>query len=246
MTFLADADPTGFLGTVWKLINEYPDVVIVTLFILCGVGLPVPEEPILLMAGAMAEEAASGETSGMGIQLLRFSSVSAVGILLGDLACFHLGRVLGPGILRWRWIGRIATRRRRVRAEQFFKKYGAWAIFLARFFAGVRLVMYFSAGVSRRVSYWRFLFMDFLGVLVSVPISVYVGYVVYHELKQADFLKGASERLGVFHVVLLAAIVVGIAVWLLVVRKGRASDRRDREREARQRGATAEPPGPAP
>jgi membrane protein DedA with SNARE-associated domain len=222
---LADAAATGLLATLWEFVQDYPDPVIVGLFILCGVGLPMPEEPILLMAGAVAVELTNGGTApGHEVQLLRMTAVCAVGILLGDLACFHLGRKTGRRILRFQVVRKIATRSRRVRAERFFQRYGAWSIFIARFFAGVRLVMYFSAGTSHRISYLRFLFMDFLGVLVSVPLSVYIGFVVYREL--SDW-KAAEKKLGSFHLILMAAVVVGIAVWIVLARKKRAADRRE-------------------
>jgi len=220
---LAEAAASGLLATLWEFVQDYPDPVIVGLFILCGVGLPMPEEPILLMAGAVAVELSGGGTApGHEIQLLRLTAVCAVGILLGDLACFYLGRKIGRRILRFQVVRKIATRSRRVRAERFFQRYGAWSIFIARFFAGVRLVMYFSAGTSHRISYMRFLFMDFLGVLVSVPISVYIGFVVYREL--SDW-KAAEKKLGHFHLILIAAAVVGLGVWFILAKKKSAADR---------------------
>jgi membrane protein DedA with SNARE-associated domain len=195
------------------------------LLVLCGVGLPVPEEPILLMAGAVAVELTAGGTAPEHhVQLVRMTAVCALGILVGDLLCFHLGRKVGRRILHFSIVRRIATRSRRVRAERFFQRYGQWSIFIARFFAGVRLVMYFSAGTSHRVSYLRFLFMDFLGVLVSVPISVWFGFLAYREL--SDW-QAAKAKLGSFHAVLMAAIAVGIVVWIVLARKKRAADRRE-------------------
>ena len=169
MILLGDGAEGGVLAAIWEFVQDYPDPVVFTLLLLCGVGLPVPEEPILLMAGAVAFELSSGQPSGMEVQLTRMTAVCALGILLGDVLCFHLGRTVGRGIFKIRFVKRIATRPRRVRAERFFQRYGPWSIFIARFFAGVRLVMYFSAGMSHRVSYLRFMLMDFLGVLVSVP-----------------------------------------------------------------------------
>ena len=222
---LADVAASGLLATLWEFVKDYPDPVIFGLFVLCGVGLPMPEEPILLMAGAVAVELTGGGTGpDHHVQLVRMTLVCAVGILAGDLACFHLGRKVGRRILRFDIVRKIATRSRRVRAERFFQRYGAWSIFIARFFAGVRLVMYFSAGTSHRISYMRFLFMDFLGVLVSVPLSVWIGFVVYREL--SDW-QAAKAKLGVFHGILMAAIVVGLVVWFVLARKKRAADRHE-------------------
>ncbi len=204
MIFLAD-EPTGLLAHLWDFVQDYPDPVLFGLLVLCGVGLPLPEEPILLMAGAVAVELSSGgKVEGFDVQLLRVAADCAAGILIGDLLTFRMGRVLGKRVLRIPFVRRIATRTRRVRAERFFQRYGPWAIFIARFFAGVRLVMYFSAGASRRISYWRFLMMDFLGTLVSVPISVWIGFVAYREL--SDW-RAAKTKLGHFHMILMAAAV---------------------------------------
>jgi membrane protein DedA with SNARE-associated domain len=219
------AESAGFVQSIWEFVQAYPDVVLIGIFILCGIGLPIPEEPVLLMAGAVAEVLAQGENIGMGPQLLRMTIVCTIGILLGDLLCFQMGRILGQDILKWRLVARIATRPRRVRAERFFQKYGAWSIFIARFFAGVRLVMYFSAGMSRKVGHLKFLFMDFLGCMVSVPISVYIGYIVYHELK--DWTR-AKEKLGPFHLVIMSAIVIGLVVWWLIHRYRKRVERERR------------------
>jgi membrane protein DedA with SNARE-associated domain len=214
----------GVLAPLWEFVQDYPDPVVLGLLVLCGVGLPVPEEPILLMAGAVAVELSSGGQSGFQVQLVRMTLDCAVGILIGDMLCFHLGRKLGRGILRVRFVKLIATKGRRVRAERFFARYGPWSIFIARFFAGVRLVMFFGAGMSRRVSYLRFLLMDFLGVMVTVPLSIYIGFKVYHEL--SDWQK-ARAKLGPFHLMLMIAMAVGVVVWFILAKKKRVADREE-------------------
>lgn len=207
---------------LWELVHDYPDPFLLGLLVLCGVGLPIPEEPILLVAGYLAFDLSSRGQSGFEVQLLRMTLDCAVGILIGDLLCFHLGRKIGRGIFRFRFVKHIATRGRRVRAERFFQKYGAWSILIARFFAGVRLVMYFGAGMSHRISYARFLLMDGLGVLISVPISVWLGFVLVRELHD---MKAAREKLGPFHLILMSAIVVGVVVWIVIARVKRRADR---------------------
>jgi membrane protein DedA with SNARE-associated domain len=224
-----DGSEPGLILAIWEFVKDYPDPVVFALLALCGVGLPIPEEPILLMAGAVAYEMELEQKLGMGVQLTRMTAVCAVGILLGDIACFHLGRTVGRGIFKIKLVQRIATRPRRVRAERFFQRYGTWSIFIARFFAGVRLVMYFSAGMSHRVGYLRFLLMDFLGVLVSVPISIWVGYFVWGQLRDWE---AARAKLGTFHMILVSGIAVGLLVWFILAKKKRAADRAD-ERKPR-------------
>jgi membrane protein DedA with SNARE-associated domain len=221
-------ESAGIVDALWAFVQEYPDPVAFGLLLLCGIGLPMPEEPILLMVGAVVVKLTSGgHAGGIGIQLLRMTSVCAAGILAGDVLCFHLGRKVGREIFRFRIVRAIATRPRRIRAERFFHRYGPWAIFMARFFAGVRIVMFFGAGMSHRVSYLRFVLMDFLGVLVSVPISIWIGFVVVRELSDLKDWESAGEKLGHFHLLLVAAAVAGIAVWFVLARKRRAADREE-------------------
>ncbi len=217
------AESAGVIATLWEFVQDYPDPVVIGLLVLCGIGLPLPEEPVLLMAGAVVVELTSGGHEPE-VQLLRMTLDCAVGILIGDLATFYLGRTVGTGIFRIRLVRLIATRPRRVRAERFFRRYGAWAIFLARFFAGVRLVMYFGAGMSRRVSYLKFVFMDFLGVVVAVPVSVWLGFIAYRDLRDWNM---ARHKLGAFHVILFGAIAVGLLAWFLLSRKKRALDKQE-------------------
>jgi membrane protein DedA with SNARE-associated domain len=212
----------GFLAEFWETVEYFPDPFIIGILILCGAGLPLPEEPILLFAGSRAVDIAEGHS--IGAALTRMTLACAFGILLGDLLCFYLGRRLGRGVFKFKFVRSIATRSRRVRAERFFQRYGAWSIFIARFFAGVRLVIYFSAGMSRRISYLRFLLMDFLGVLVSVPISVYIGFVVYREVKDWDL---AKSRMGTFSHFLIAGISAGLIIWFILARKKKAADREE-------------------
>ncbi len=227
------AESAGLVASLWEFVQDYPDPVLFGLLVLCGVGLPIPEEPILLMAGIVVWKLSSGEEPE--IQLLRMTAVCAFGILAGDLACFHAGKTIGRGIFRFKLVQAIATRPRRVRAERFFQRYGPWAIFIARFFAGVRLVMYFSAGMSRRVSYLRFLFMDFLGVLVSVPLSIWIGFLAWRELQNWE---AAKAKLGTFHAFLVGGMAAGLVVWIILARKNRAAEK------AARRRALGIPPGP--
>ena len=48
-------------------------------------------------------------------------------------------------------------------------------LFVARFLPGLRTAVFVTAGISRKVSYLRFILMDGLAALISVPVWVYLG-----------------------------------------------------------------------
>jgi len=76
--------------------------------------------------------------------------------------------------LRIRWVSRILHPERFARLRQRFEEHGNKATFVCRFFAGIRIPGYFIAG-TMGMRYSRFLLLDTLGVLISVPASIYLG-----------------------------------------------------------------------
>lgn len=181
----------------------------------CGFGVPIPED-ITLVAG--------GIISGLGYTNVHIMFlVSLAGVLLGDGTMFMLGRVFGGRILKVRFVARLLTAERYAIVQAQFEKYGNWVLFVARFMPGLRSPIFMTAGITRRVSFWRFLVMDGFAALISVPIWVYLGY---YGANNRDWLMDQVKRgqHGVF--VLLGVLLVGIVV--LYVLRRRANTRRAR------------------
>jgi membrane protein DedA with SNARE-associated domain len=74
-------------------------------------------------------------------------------------------------------------------------RHGHLAIFYARFLAGVRALVYLTAG-STGVSPRRFMIYDALGALISVPIAVSLGYFFGGQIDLAIGYLGGVERLA--------------------------------------------------
>lgn len=134
--------------------------------ILCGLGLPIPEE-FTLLAGGLAV--------GWGHADFWLTSAACVlGILAGDSVIFALGRYLGRPFLAWKPMRWLLPARRQVRVQRLFAKHGSKAVFFARFFVGVRIGVYAYAG-QHGMRWSRFLFLDLLGALISAPTSIWIG-----------------------------------------------------------------------
>ena len=67
-----------------------------------------------------------------------------------------------------------------------FDRYGNRVLFVARFLPGLRAPIYMVAGITHRISYVRFVLLDFAAAIISVPIWVYLGYHGAHNL---DWIK---------------------------------------------------------
>ncbi len=135
--------------------------------ILCGVGLPVPEEITFITAGYVVSQT--------GADLNLMILVSLVGLMVGDSLIYFFGSHFGVAILS-RWPFRILfSEKTLIKSRSFFDKYGSRAVFLAGFFAGIRATTYFMTG-SMKFSYWKFLFWDFIRAVLTCPISIWAGY----------------------------------------------------------------------
>lgn len=135
--------------------------------LLCGMGLPVPEDIILVVAGFLA-----GQNSW---PILPPIIVTYIGIMLGDSFIFTVGRNVGHKILRSKLAQKILSPERLEKSREAFHKYGIWVNFFGRFLPGVRTAIFFTGG-TLKYPFYKFFLMDGLAALISAPLFVWLGY----------------------------------------------------------------------
>ena len=135
---------------------------------ICGAGLPLPEDITLVAGGVIAGLGYANVHAMFGLAMF--------GVLLGDAGIFLLGHHYGSRILQWRFVARVLTPSRYAMVQEKFARYGNRMLFFARFLPGMRTTIYLTAGTTHRVSFLRFLLIDTLAALISVPFWVYLGY----------------------------------------------------------------------
>lgn len=133
----------------------------------CGLGLPIPEDIVLVTAGLLCEDA--------GHSWIQTSIVMWVGVMAGDSLIFLLGRHFGMRVLASRWGTRIFSPARQAKTKALFERYGSMVLFVARFLPGVRAPTFCSAG-AMHVPYAKFLLFDGGAALLSVPVFVALGH----------------------------------------------------------------------
>jgi len=174
-------------------------MIALTLF-LGGLGLPVPENPVLLGGGyAIFKEVVQPGTS---------LCLWYLAILLGDVLLFAAAYWFfsrpGIGGLMRRYVGseRIS------RYEAAFSCWGGWMLFLSRFTFGIRAIAYIAAGAAR-YSWLRFLAVDGLSVAIQVVLFVGIGY---YAGEQVEWARASGEKIAfVLGVLALISILV---TWL--------------------------------
>ena len=126
---------------------------------------------------------------------------------------FAAGRIWGQKILKFKPIARVMTPKRYAQVQEKFDKYGNW-VFIRRPFPCPACVppFFVTAGISRKVSYLRFILMDGLAALISVPVWIYLGE---YGARNTDWLmkKMHSLQSGIFIVLGIGAVIVGWIWW---------------------------------
>jgi membrane protein DedA with SNARE-associated domain len=180
--------------------NGYAAVFIALM--ICGAGLPLPEDITLVAGGVIA---------GLGYANVHaMVALAMFGVLLGDSAIFLLGHHYGARILQWRFVARVLTPERYVKVQEKFDQYGNRMLFFARFLPGMRTTVYLTAGTTHRVSFLRFLLIDTLAALISVPFWVYLGFfgADNHEWLVKWLHRGQSSLWVLVGVLLLTVLVL--------------------------------------
>lgn len=198
-------------GLVSSYIQHFTYVGLFLVLILCGLGLPMPEDIALLAGGFLVHRGVT--------QYPMTLAVSLVGVVAGDNSLFFLGRRFGTGLLKYLEIVRPTLQRQIVWLKGFMERHGHLAIFYARFLLGVRALIYLTAG-SLGVPPMRFLFYDTLGALISVPIVVSIGYLFGRQIELAVSYVGGFEH--IIWLVVLCSVIFYASRVHFIARQGDA------------------------
>ncbi len=184
--------------------------------LLCGLGLPVPEDIVLVAAGAL------GVIDGR--SWMEVSVVMYAGVMMGDSLIFLAGRFLGQRLMATRWFQRYFSTAKQARVEAQFERFGSMVLFVGRFLPGLRAPIFFTAG-SLKTRYVKFFFFDGLAALVSVPFFVWLGSWLWNHFKDdIAELEHALVRTQTYST--MVALIIGAVLLLTIlvqVRRRRAN-----------------------
>src|SRR5215212_563900 len=184
---------------ILSLIAQYGYLLVFFGVMLESVGIPLPGETILIASGVLAQQGHLdlGDAIVFGI----------LGAVIGDQLGYWVGREGGrPFVLRWgRYV--FISPERLGRAEAFFERQGGKAVFLARFFSGLRVFGALVAGISR-MRWGTFLIYNALGGAVWATAVVLLGYFLGSSI-------GLVERwLGRVSILLIGLLIFAIVLYL--------------------------------
>jgi membrane protein DedA with SNARE-associated domain len=184
-----------------------------TILVLCGFGLPMPEDVVLATGGVLAWLASD-------LQEVTFSTmirdrglvtmviVGLAGILVGDTVIFLAGRRFGHRVADIAPLRRIVTPAKLEAVEKQIRRRGNLVVIVARFLPGLRAPTFFTVGHAK-MPLWEFLLFDGVAALLSAPLWVCLGFWL-----GSDLQKLAREASRFSHYILLAVALVLFALWV--------------------------------
>ncbi|MDE0547005.1 DedA family protein [Microbacterium sp. C7(2022)] len=162
------------------------------------IGLIVPGDSIVIIAGTAVDSWAEGIALGVAVVL---------GALAGESIGFWLGRLLGPRI-RHSWVGRRIGDENWARSERYVRRRGGIAIFISRFLPVLHSLVPLTVGMTS-YPYRRFLAWTLPACVVWAAVYIPVAALAagtYREL--ADQLHFAGYLFVAAIVVLVVVVVV--------------------------------------
>src|ERR671921_872212 len=174
------------MDRVLSLIEHYGYLVILFGVMLESIGVPLPGETILIASGVLVQRGH--------LDLGYVIVFGILGAVVGDQTGYWVGREGGrPFVLRWgRYV--FITPERLGRAEAFFERHGGKAVFLARFFSGLRVFGALVAGISR-MRWATFFLYNALGGTVWASAVVALGYFLWASISLVEHWVGRASLL---------------------------------------------------
>ncbi len=161
MHFYLDSD----MLTTW--LTHYGSASLFFLLILGILAFPVPEETLMVLAGALIRAGKLNPT---------FTMLAAyAGSICGITASYFVGRLVGLYFLKkyGNWIG--MTEERLQKAHDWFARFGKWSLVIGYFIPGVRHFTGLTAGTTN-LEYRHFALFAYSGAIIWVSTFLSIGY----------------------------------------------------------------------
>jgi len=189
--------------------------------VLCGFGLPMPEDVVLVTGGVLAWMGSDLEVVTLSTMLhhpgLHVMVLFGLGgILVGDSVIFWAGRKLGMRVAEIRPLRRIITPARLAEAEKMIRRRGNLVVVIARFLPGLRAPTYFTVGHSK-LPFWEFLLFDGVAAAVSAPLWVCLGFYFGSNIGEAA---RQAAHFGNYILAAVLAVVAGLGIRWWLARRG--------------------------
>jgi membrane protein DedA with SNARE-associated domain len=207
----------GVLSAITSMIVNYGYPAVFVAAFLEVIFPPIPSEVIFPLIGFTAQSGELGLGNAVGM-----ATTGALGSTVGATIIYFIAMKLGRiAILRFGRRVRVSEREIE-KAEMWFAKYGAVAVFIGRMVPGIREIISIPAGIVR-MNFVKFIAYTFAGSLVWCIVLTLAGYYLGEAWR--DFSEQASFAFTIVSIVVVAGIIAAIGVRYGMRKKASAKSR---------------------
>jgi membrane protein DedA with SNARE-associated domain len=167
----SDGEP----GLADDLILKFGYFGIFFVLVLGGLGLPVPEEAPIILAGILARKGT--------MHWIPALASSFAGVLVGDFVVYFLGYFYGEKVLSLPLTRKFLTKAREAQIKGYFHRHGVKILILGRFAVGFRTAAYLTAGILRLPTLKLFL-TDLFAASLSTLLMFWLAYAFASQVEQ--------------------------------------------------------------
>ena len=148
---------------------HYAPWIFFILLLLTGLCIPISEDLLLLIGGAIASTCLQEHALDLYIWLF-------LGSLLAAWEAYWIGRLFGPNLYKIRFFQSILMPHRLETLRHYYAKFGIWTFIFGRFCpGGIRNALFMSSGLSK-IPFHHFIFRDTPGCMISTLTFFFLGY----------------------------------------------------------------------
>jgi len=182
-------------------VENFPYAGLLILLILGTLGLPFPEDGILLLSGLL--------TAHNVIRPFPTFLVVYLGLLTTDFLLYSVGKKYGRRLVEHKRFQKIVTHERLTKLEGKFKKWGALVVFFGRHLLGLRAQIFLVAGVMR-MSWKKFLIADGTSALLTITLWGGLGYV------GGNSAQALKKDITIIEQMVMFILAILLGSWLLL------------------------------
>jgi len=139
------------------------------LLLLAGINFPISEDLVFIISASIAATVIPEN------KYLIFMGCF-LGAYISDIIAYLLGRYALPILFKINLFNRKSTRKKIVRIEFYFNKYGVKTLFFGRFIPfGVRNMLFLTAGMVK-FNFLKFILTDLAALTITSSLLFFLGY----------------------------------------------------------------------
>lgn len=174
------------------------------LLLLAGLNVPISEDVILIMGGAITSSCIPDHTARMLLWLY-------IGCWLSAWEAYSIGRFLGPKLYDIRWFSHVITPKRIDRLHHYYERFGFFTFLVGRFIpGGVRNALFMTCGLGK-MPFLLFIVRDGIACIFSTVTLFYIGYKAG---ENAQIIIAYFRKYELFIILFLVIAVSALLVWL--------------------------------